>query len=719
MRPLFLLTLLAGCQEGAPEMTESLLIDSELAPPLTLGLDVTAVVPGQSLVLTAQGVQPGSRALFFLSTRGAGVGPCAPSGTVCLDIQGPVTQLGDAVANAQGIVTIQRTVPSPLQVDDIWFQAVTVVGPNPGVSPVVYRVVGDADLDRFAPPADCDDADPFVAPGLAESCNGVDEDCDGFVDDGMTGPLNSNQLGACASTRQMCAGAAGWVEDYSGVPGYGLPETPDGAFADENCDGIDGDVNNGVFVSTTGADVGNTQCSRATPCRSIPYAGAVAEATGRQQVYIQGGTYVGGFEVGPWSLYGGYGPDWSRLPLGTSGHDVYLAGALHPAHGQVGLVVNGQAVTLSDLAVIAGDAQGVTGSLRGRSSIGLYAAAADLTLLRCSVAAGAGAPGQAGAAGSNASNAANGGAGQAGQEVFSTCSLDRRAGGAGGVGSCGATGGAGGSGGGADTCCSSFLGIEQCSTCNCDATAGFAGASASGGGTGGGGGGACLAGANGGAGAPGGHGAGGLPATNARGRVVSGVWESVLAGGGGLGANGTAGGGGGGAGGCDTGTDDQGAGGGGGGAGGCRSGSGGAPGTGGGGSFGVFAVDSSLTVRGSTVSSGLGGAGGAGGIGGRGGLGGLGGLGGAAAPDGGSGGNGGRGGDGGSSGGGAGGDGGLSAVFFVLDSTVDETGGTYTTGFGGPAGAGGQAAASGAQAGQPGRTGASTVAFTCADASGC
>ena len=43
---------------------------------------------------------------------------------------------------------------------------------------------------------DCNDADPLVHPGLNETCNGVDDDCDGVVDNGG-GSLctDNNQIG--------------------------------------------------------------------------------------------------------------------------------------------------------------------------------------------------------------------------------------------------------------------------------------------------------------------------------------------------------------------------------------------------------------------------------------------------------------------------------------------------------------------------------------------
>ena len=69
------------------------------------------------------------------------------------------------------------------------------------------------------------------------TCDGLDNNCDGNADNGLTAPDALNQNGICSGAAQVCNGAAGWVEpDYSGLTGYeGTEATCDGD--DNDCDG--------------------------------------------------------------------------------------------------------------------------------------------------------------------------------------------------------------------------------------------------------------------------------------------------------------------------------------------------------------------------------------------------------------------------------------------------------------------------------------------------
>ncbi len=80
---------------------------------------------------------------------------------------------------------------------------------------------------------DCNDNNSTIHPGATEICNGVNDDCNSQTDEGLTAPFNSNQAGVCLGSNQTCAGAAGWIDNYTYITTYQNPET--------SCDGLDND----------------------------------------------------------------------------------------------------------------------------------------------------------------------------------------------------------------------------------------------------------------------------------------------------------------------------------------------------------------------------------------------------------------------------------------------------------------------------------------------
>ena len=488
---------------------------------------------------------------------------------------------------------------------------------------------------------------------------------------------------------------------------------PDGAFADENCDGVDGDVDVAIFVSPFGS---SPPCGgRTTPCTLFSALGE-SLSSGRRQLYLTRGAYTGPFELnsGIFELHGGYDDDYAqRVPVAGSNATLIVGG---PApSGTIGVRAFASDVSLNDLRIVSPPATGQWPEGDGFSSVGLYVDEAIASVTRAEIVAGPGASGLAGADGSGAPNLAatsfmNGALGGDGDEENVACdSSSRGAGGNPGVNDCSAGpstrapgGGGGGAGGTMDTNCGAFSLNLVARPGQNGAAAPYVSGLAGSGGFGGSGGESC---------GPTTGGVNGAVADGGGGMTTDGFdvafpLRLARAGGDGTtGENGGGGGGGGGSGGCDIGTDAYGAGGGGGGAGGCAALVAGKGGRGGGASIAIAVFDGSLTFgTGVVLESSAGGSGGDGGLGGSGQAPGLGNAGGAfpgtAQP-----GRGGDGGRGGHSGGGAGGNGGASlGVLLLFSPPVQGPAPTFVVGTPGLPGAGG-AGPTLAASGQPGFAG--------------
>ncbi len=85
-----------------------------------------------------------------------------------------------------GVVTSITRNASPVMfsIETIKGMQYAVFDATPGAYEVAYPVPGDGDGDGYAPPEDCNDANPAVHPGAVEGCNGLDDDCDGQLDEG-------------------------------------------------------------------------------------------------------------------------------------------------------------------------------------------------------------------------------------------------------------------------------------------------------------------------------------------------------------------------------------------------------------------------------------------------------------------------------------------------------------------------------------------------------
>ncbi len=101
---------------------------------------------------------------------------------------------------------------------------------------------------------DCNDANASVHPGAAESCNGVDDNCNGTIDEGVTitfyRDADGDTFGNLAVTTQACSAPAGYVANSTDCNDSASSVHPGAA---EVCNGIDDNCNGQTDegVSTT------------------------------------------------------------------------------------------------------------------------------------------------------------------------------------------------------------------------------------------------------------------------------------------------------------------------------------------------------------------------------------------------------------------------------------------------------------------------------------
>jgi hypothetical protein len=154
------------------------------------------------------------------------------------------------VPNGTHSVTVRTVTDATIHVGSyVWFDEVALT-PSASFSPP-ESLSDDGDGDGYSElDGDCDDADSSLSPGASELCDGIDNDCDGAVDEASAvdastwyADSDGDGYGDAGSATAACSQPVGYLSDHSDCDDTDAAAHPG---ADEYCDGHDDDCDGDV-----------------------------------------------------------------------------------------------------------------------------------------------------------------------------------------------------------------------------------------------------------------------------------------------------------------------------------------------------------------------------------------------------------------------------------------------------------------------------------------